>query len=65
MAISVLISEDSFTEGTETATITLSNNSGAGLGNPSTATLQILDDPPEPSVNANDLAGAVRLPALS
>ena len=56
MAISVLISEDSFTEGTETATITLSNNSGAGLGSPSTATLQILDDPPEPSVNSNDLA---------
>jgi CSLREA domain-containing protein len=56
MTISVLISEDSFTEGAETATITLSNLSGAGLGNPSTATLEILDDPPEPSVNPNDLA---------
>jgi CSLREA domain-containing protein len=56
MTISVLITEDSFTEGTETATITLSNGSGAGIGNPSTATLQILDDPPEPSVNPNDVA---------
>jgi hypothetical protein len=56
MTISVLISEDSFTEGTETATITLLNPVDAGLGSPATATLQILDDSPEPSVNPNDLA---------
>ena len=54
--ISVLISEDSFAEGTETATITLSNAIGAGLGTPATATLEILDDSPEQSVNPVDVA---------
>jgi CSLREA domain-containing protein len=55
-SVSVLITEDSFIEGAETATLTLSNNLGAGLGNPSTATLTISDDSPESSVNPTDVA---------
>ena len=40
----VLIGEDSYGEGTETATVTLSNATGAILGSPDTATLQINDN---------------------
>jgi len=50
----VLISEDSITEGTEVFTVALSNPTGATLGTPATATVQILDDPPEPSTNTID-----------
>jgi len=56
MSFTVLISEDSFTEGTETATLTLSNAVGAGLGSPASATLQITDDQPEQSNNPVDVA---------
>jgi CSLREA domain-containing protein len=52
----VLIHEDSFVEGTETATLVLSNASGATLGGQSQATLEILDDPPEPATNVNDIS---------
>jgi len=50
----VLINEDSLSEGTETASITLSNPMNANLGSPSVATLSIIDDSPEPATNAND-----------
>jgi len=50
----ILVNEDSLTEGTETATITLSNPSGATLGAPSIAMLSILDDSSEPATNANE-----------
>jgi hypothetical protein len=54
----VPISEDSLVEGTETATLTLSNaTSGAMLGATSTATLTILDDATEPSSNPIDNPG--------
>ncbi len=53
----VLITEDSRSEGTETATITLSNPIGASLGANATATLEILDDVSEPVGNAIDDPG--------
>jgi CSLREA domain-containing protein len=56
MSFTVLITEDSFIEGTETATLTLSNAVGAGLGSQATATLQITDDQPEQSNNPVDVA---------
>lgn len=49
----VLISEDSYAEGTESFNVTLSNPTGATLGT-SVATVQINDDPTEPSTNAID-----------
>ncbi len=52
--ITLLISEDSFVEGPEFFTISLSNVTGASLGSISTATVQILDDPQEPATNAID-----------
>ncbi|HZI86786.1 MAG TPA: Calx-beta domain-containing protein, partial [Pyrinomonadaceae bacterium] len=50
----VLINEDSYVEGTETATVLLSNPVGAVLTNPSTATLEIVDDTSEPATNPID-----------
>lgn len=50
----VLLNEDSLTEGTETASITLSNPTNGSLGSPSIATLSIVDDSSEPATNAND-----------
>lgn len=50
----LLINEDSFVEGTETATVMLSNPAGGILGTAATATLEILDDPTEPSTNPAD-----------
>lgn len=52
--INLLISEDSFTEGTESFTVTLSNATGGNLGTTATITVQILDDVSEPSTNAID-----------
>ena len=50
----VLINEDSFVEGNETFNVNLNNPSGAGLGAPAIATVQITDDPSEPSANVID-----------
>jgi hypothetical protein len=54
-SFTVLLTQDSYVEGTEFAPLTLSNpTNGAVLGNQSTAMLQINDDPTEPSTNAID-----------
>lgn len=54
-SFNVLITEDSLAEGTESATITLSNPmGGAVVGNPGMATLTILDDTSEPATNSID-----------
>lgn len=51
----VLITEDSYVEGTEALTITLSNaTGGAVLASPNIAALRILDDSTEPPGNPND-----------
>jgi Calx-beta domain-containing protein/Big-like domain-containing protein/uncharacterized protein DUF4214 len=51
----VLISQDSYVEGLEAFTLTLSNlTGGAVFGTPSTATLTITDDASEPPTNAID-----------
>jgi hypothetical protein len=47
----VLISEDSYVEGTESFTVVLSNPTGAALGTPASATVQIFDDSPESTTN--------------
>jgi hypothetical protein len=54
--IPILINEDSYTEGTETFTVTLSNPTGGGtISCPTaTATIQILDDGTEPGTNVID-----------
>jgi hypothetical protein len=54
--ISVPINEDSYVEGTETFTVTLSSpqDGDAALGGQSTTTVQILDDASEPSANPID-----------
>ena len=50
----VLVSNDSYAEGTENATLVLQNPSGAALGVPNAATLQILDNVPETTGNPID-----------
>src|SRR5678815_5797957 len=57
----VLISEDSYVEGLEGVQVSLFNpTNGAVLGTPSTATLEISDDPIEPNTNViNDPANFV------
>jgi subtilisin-like proprotein convertase family protein len=51
-SIPILISEDSHVEGTETASITLSNaQGGAVLGSPATASIVIIDDAAEAAGN--------------
>jgi hypothetical protein len=53
--ITVLITQDSFVEGEETFTLTLSNpTGGAGLVTPSTAFITIRDDATEPPTNPID-----------
>jgi hypothetical protein len=52
--IDLLISEDSFTEGLETFSVSLSNPVGATLGAASITTVQINDDLTEPAANAID-----------
>jgi hypothetical protein len=57
--IPVLISEDSYVEGTETLTVTLSNpKGGAGLGSQASAAVVIIDDASEPSTNPIDDSAA-------
>ena len=52
---SVLISQDSYVEGPEALTLTLSNpTGGAVLGSPSSSTLTIVDDLSEPATNPID-----------
>jgi hypothetical protein len=60
--ITVLINQDSFVEGPETLTLTLSNQtSNSALGIPATATLRINDDATEPATNAiDDVTNVVR-----
>jgi probable HAF family extracellular repeat protein len=50
----VLINDDSYTEGTETLTLNLSNPTGGVLGGQATATLQITDDQTESTGNPLD-----------
>jgi hypothetical protein len=50
----VLINEDSISEGNETFRINLSNPSGATLGTPPVAVVNIIDDQAEPAANSND-----------
>jgi CSLREA domain-containing protein len=56
--VTVLISQDSFVEGPETFTMTLSNQTGgSALATPSTETITINDDATEPPTNSIDDAG--------
>jgi CSLREA domain-containing protein len=51
----VLISQDSFVEGSETFSVSLSNQTGgSALASPSTSTITIADDASEPSTNVID-----------
>ncbi len=53
--ITILISQDSFVEGPETFSLTLSNpTGGTGLIGPATASITIADDATEPPTNAID-----------
>jgi len=52
----VLISDDGYVEGTESATLLLQNPSNGTLGVPSAATLQILDNTPETTSNPIDVS---------
>jgi hypothetical protein len=53
--VTILISQDSFVEGPETITLTLSSpTGGAALGTPSTMTVTIIDDVLEPPTNIID-----------
>src|SRR5262249_41100599 len=53
-SFAVLVNEDSFVEGNETFSITLSNPSGVTLGGPAIATVTIIDDASEPAANPID-----------
>jgi|GEM_PF-1963107 len=53
-SFSVLINEDSFVEGNESFSITLSNPSGVTVGGPAIATVTIADDASESAANAID-----------
>jgi hypothetical protein len=56
--ITVLISQDSFVEGAETFSLSLSNaTAAAGLVSPATASITITDDATEPPANPIDEAG--------
>jgi hypothetical protein len=53
--LNILVNEDSYVEGLETFTVTLSNPTGnASLGATPTATVRITDDATEPSTNVID-----------
>lgn len=56
--LSVLLTDDSFNQGERALNLVLTNPAGAGLGNPSTATITILDNdsvspPPNPLDNSD------------
>ncbi|HEU5236977.1 MAG TPA: Calx-beta domain-containing protein [Pyrinomonadaceae bacterium] len=50
----LLVNEDIYSEGNEVLTVSLGNPSGAILGQQSTATITVMDDAQEPSVNSID-----------
>jgi hypothetical protein len=52
----VLISDDGYAEGTESATLVLQNPTNGTLGSPNAATLQIVDNTPETSSNPIDIS---------
>jgi len=52
--IAVLINDDSYVEGPETFTVTLSNPTSVNLGATTVATVQITDNATEPATNVND-----------
>jgi CSLREA domain-containing protein len=52
--IVVLINDDSYVEGPETFTVSLSNPSAVNLGTPAIATVQIIDNATEPATNVID-----------
>ena len=52
----VLISDDSYTEGVESATLSLQNPVNGTLGFPAAATLQIVDNSPETNSNPIDVS---------
>jgi hypothetical protein len=53
--ITLLVNEDSKTEGTESFSIALSSpGTGGSIGSPATASVQITDDVGEPATNVND-----------
>jgi hypothetical protein len=52
----VLINQDSYLEGDEQITLSLSNPTGASLGTQSTATITIKDDAVEPATNPIDVS---------
>ncbi len=53
-SFAVLINDDSYVEGSETFSVNLRNPSGASLGAPAIATVQITDNPSEPATNVID-----------
>lgn len=53
-SITILISQDSFVEGPEVFTVTLSNPTGAVLGTPASMSITIADDVTEPATNIID-----------
>jgi hypothetical protein len=55
-SIVVLINDDSYVEGPETFTVSLSNPSAVNLGTPAIATVQIIDNAAEPATNVIDVA---------
>jgi hypothetical protein len=56
--ISIPIIDDSYAEGSETFSFTLSNPTGAALGTPSTATVTIMDNDAVNGPNPIDQAGS-------
>ena len=53
-SFAVLINDDSYVEGPETFSVNLRSPSGASLGAPAIATVQITDNPSEPATNVID-----------
>ena len=53
-SFAILVNDDSYVEGPETFSVNLRNPSGASLGAPAIATVQITDNPSEPATNVID-----------